>query len=296
MLSPDAKMSFAQLVPDDWVVTRQSLKSGGFTIEHHMEEPSVLTTPGLAQHALLITLSQGNQRQVTRIGDESYEGENPVGGFWLASAHTSAEWVWETVDETIAFVIEPAHLQMVAAETECLNPSSVELQNVAFGRDPQLAFLAQCSRQELIRREVGDRLYTDSLATLISLHLLRNYCTHDPAIHAPVGKMGRKRLGRVLDYIDAHLDQSLGLADLAAIAQMSQYHFSTTFKMAMGMPPYRYVLQQRTQRAKQLLKDESITISEVALRCGFADQSHMTKHFSKLVGISPKRYRDTLRD
>ena len=62
MFSPNAEKSFAQLVPDDWVVTRQPLKSGGFTIEHHMEEPSVLTTPGLAQHALLVTMSQAGGR------------------------------------------------------------------------------------------------------------------------------------------------------------------------------------------------------------------------------------------
>ncbi|PZD73253.1 Exoenzyme S synthesis regulatory protein ExsA [Acaryochloris thomasi RCC1774] len=292
MNNSTSKASFSNIVPDDWVLSRQPLKSGGFTIEHHMEKPGELTTSGVAQHALLVTMSEGSTHQFTRLGKQVYEGENPAGAFWLASANTSAEWAWKTVDETVAFVIEPSHLQQVAAETECLDPSSVALRNVAFGRDSQLEFLAQCCRQEFLRQEIGDRIYTDSLANIIALHLLRNYCTHKPLIRECAKGMGNKRLRNVLEYIDTHLDQEIGLADLAAVAKMSQHHLSPMFKQSTGLPPYRYVLQQRIQRAKQLLKQDSLSITDVALSSGFADQSHLTKHFRKSVGVTPKAYRE----
>ncbi|WP_049783800.1 helix-turn-helix domain-containing protein [Acaryochloris marina] len=286
------QQTFEQLVPHDWVMSRQPLKSGGLTIEHHMEEPGELSTPGLAQHALLVTMSQGSTQQLTRIGNQTYKGENPVGAFWLATANTPATWAWNSIDEVIAIIIEPSHLQQVAAETECLDPSSVELKNVTFGMDPQLSFFARTCRQEVMRREVGDRIYTDSLANLISLHLLRNYCTHQPLIRKYGSGIGSKRLRNVLDYIDANLDQNMGLADLAAVVDLSQHHFSSMFKESMGVPPYRYVLQRRIQQAKQLLKNDSLSITDIALTCGFADQSHMTKHFRKTVGITPKTYRE----
>lgn len=289
-----SKSSFSNMIPEDWVLSRQPLKSGGFTIEHHMEKPGELTTSGIAQHALLITMSEGSTQQFTQLGKQTYEGENPAGAFWIASANTPAKWAWNTVDETIAFVIEPSHLQQVAAETGCLDPSSVELQNITFGFDAQLNFLAQCCRREVLRREIGDRIYTDSLANLISLHLLRNYCTHTPLIHESAKGMGSKRLRNVLEYIDTHLDQEIGLADLAAVAKMSQHHLSSVFKQSTGLPPYRYVLQKRIQRAKQLLKRDSLSITDVALVSGFADQSHLTKHFCKFVGVTPRIYRESL--
>ncbi|MEO0378347.1 MAG: AraC family transcriptional regulator [Cyanobacteria bacterium P01_A01_bin.17] len=288
-----SKASFSNMVPDDWVLSRQPLKSGGFTIEHHMEKPGELTTSGITQHALLVTMSEGSTHQFTRLGKQTYEGGNPAGAFWLASANTPATWAWETVDETIAFVIEPSHLQQVAAETECLDPSSVELRNVTFEIDAQLDFLAKCCRQEVLNREIGDRIYTDSLANIISLHLLRNYCTHKPLIREYAKGMGNKRLRNVLEYIDAHLDEEIGLADLAVVAKMSQHHLSSMFKQSTGLPPYRYVLQQRIQRAKQLLKRDSLSITDVALSSGFADQSHLTKHFRKSVGVTPRAYRES---
>ncbi|MGH8000244.1 MAG: helix-turn-helix domain-containing protein, partial [Brasilonema sp.] len=68
------------------------------------------------------------------------------------------------------------------------------------------------------------------------------------------------------------------------------YYFCQLFKQSLGITPYQYVLQLRVERAKQLLKNQKITICDVALACGFANQSHFTKHFRKLTGMTPKAY------
>jgi AraC family transcriptional regulator len=99
-------------------------------------------------------------------------------------------------------------------------------------------------------------------------------------------------LKQLLDYIHANLAQDIKLTNLAQIVGMSQYYFCQLFKQSMGIAPYQYVIQLRVERAKQLLKCREMAISDVALACGFANQSHFTKHFRKLTGITPKAYRE----
>ncbi|WP_256478965.1 helix-turn-helix transcriptional regulator [Chroococcidiopsis sp. CCMEE 29] len=81
------------------------------------------------------------------------------------------------------------------------------------------------------------------------------------------------------------------LAHLAKLVGMSQYYFCHLFKRSMGVTPYQYVLQQRIERSKQLLKQNELSIAEIALMCGFKNQSHLTTFFRKLTGITPKVFR-----
>ncbi|MEM6432673.1 MAG: AraC family transcriptional regulator [Cyanobacteria bacterium P01_D01_bin.115] len=96
---------------------------------------------------------------------------------------------------------------------------------------------------------------------------------------------------QIADYIHAHLDQSIKLADLAEVAGISQFHFSRLFKQSTGMTPHQYLTQQRIEQAKQLLKGTKGAISEIALQCGFNSQSHFSKHFKDAIGMTPNNYR-----
>jgi AraC family transcriptional regulator len=100
---------------------------------------------------------------------------------------------------------------------------------------------------------------------------------------------------QVLDYLDAHLAQEIRLADLAQLLDMSQFHFSRLFKQSLGVSPYQYLLQQRVERAKRLLKQTEQSIMNIALKCGFSSHSHLSKQFRQLTGMSPKAYRVSLR-
>jgi AraC family transcriptional regulator len=94
-----------------------------------------------------------------------------------------------------------------------------------------------------------------------------------------------------LDYINDHLDRDIKLADLATLLDMSQFHFSHLFKQSLDTSPYQYLLQQRVERAKQLLKQTERSIMDIALDCGFSSHSHLSKQFRQLTGITPKAYR-----
>jgi AraC family transcriptional regulator len=92
----------------------------------------------------------------------------------------------------------------------------------------------------------------------------------------------------VVDYIHDNLDQHLTLAELAFIAKMSIYHFSRTFKLFAGITPHQYVLNARVERAKDLLIQGKLSLSEIATRVGFFDQSHFTRAFKRSVGTTPQ--------
>jgi AraC family transcriptional regulator len=119
-------------------------------------------------------------------------------------------------------------------------------------------------------------------------------CFSSQPVLESYGGLSQYKLRQAIEYIDAHLDQEITLTDLAEVLGMSQYYFCRLFKQSMTIPPYQYVLQQRVERAKQLLQQPEVAICDIALECGFANQSHLTKHFRKLTGITPKAYRNTL--
>jgi AraC-like DNA-binding protein len=98
-------------------------------------------------------------------------------------------------------------------------------------------------------------------------------------------------LRRIREYVDSHLDQSIELESLAATAELSVYHFARTFKQSEGTTPHAFVLERRLARARELLTRTDLSLSEVAFAVGFADQSHFTRRFRQMVGVSPGQFR-----
>jgi AraC family transcriptional regulator len=110
----------------------------------------------------------------------------------------------------------------------------------------------------------------------------------------PSNGLSRERLQRVCDYIEAHLDDRLTLADLAGVACLSPYHFSRSFKQSVGVGPQRYVMERRIERAKVLMRRTRQPLASIALEVGFADQSHLTAIFRREIGMTPGRFRAAL--
>jgi AraC family transcriptional regulator len=99
-----------------------------------------------------------------------------------------------------------------------------------------------------------------------------------------------EQIRRVCDYIHAHLNSDMEVADLARQVNLSAHHFSMLFKQAIGVPPHQYVLHRRIDEAQRQLAAGRMTLSEVALSLGFSDQSHFSRAFRKITGTTPTRY------
>lgn len=105
------------------------------------------------------------------------------------------------------------------------------------------------------------------------------------------GGLPPKTLRRVREYIDAHLEESISLKDLADIAGLSMFHFARAFKQSQGQTPNCYTFQRRVERAQTLLADTDLPLSEIAIATGLSDQSHFARRFRDHVGTTPARYR-----
>jgi len=99
------------------------------------------------------------------------------------------------------------------------------------------------------------------------------------------------QLQQVLDYIHAHLDRDLSLAELAEVINISPTYFASLFKQAIEVSPHQYVVQQRVERAKLMLSKTDLAIADIALQVGFSSQSHLNQQFKRLTGMTPKQVR-----
>lgn len=155
----------------------------------------------------------------------------------------------------------------------------------AFFQDPLLRQLARSLVEEAGQGTV-DRLLADSLMAALAMRVAQRLVPLPPEPDLP-----RPRLRRVLDYIEAHLDRELTLAELAGVACLSPCHLSRSFKQAVGIGPQRYMVRRRVERAKAMLRHSDASLASIAATVGFADQSHFTAAFRQEVGTTPGRFR-----
>ena len=123
------------------------------------------------------------------------------------------------------------------------------------------------------------------------IHLLRHYSTLTKPITSPSSRFTRTQLQQAIDYIHAHLNRDLSLAELASVVNISPTYFASLFKKVMGISPHQYVIQQRVEQAKVMLMKTDLAIADIALQVGFSSQSHLTQQFKRLTGMTPKQVR-----
>jgi len=139
-------------------------------------------------------------------------------------------------------------------------------------------------------------LLLDSWAVILSEALLRRGSSHgEHHARAACGKIAGRGIARVIDYVEAGIDEDLRLASLAEVAAMSVYHFARSFRKTVGMSPHAYVLSRRLTRAHAMLRRSEDGLAQVALSCGFSSQAHFTTAFHRNLGITPGVFRRGLR-
>lgn len=202
------------------------------------------------------------------------------------------EFVWhrrKKASEYVNLNLDPMLLQKIAADHGFASNS--ELEHRVIFQDPTILHVAQLLRSEALNGGIAGNLYVESLRNLLAVHLLRN---HTRALVKPieVGVLDGLKLKQLKDYIEEHIGDELSIATLAALIPMSQFHFARAFKSAIGEPPHRYIMQRRIERSKVLLSVTTLSAAEIAYQVGFSNQSHFTAQFRKLVGVTPKQFRE----
>lgn len=178
-----------------------------------------------------------------------------------------------------------------AAHDLCRGPERLELAHRAPLEDPLLREIVFTLKREVDGGCPGGRLYGESLATALSVHLVRHYSNlsnpRQPARHQAL----RHQIRKAVYFVHEHFATDITLATLAAEAGLSPFHFARLFRESTGLAPHQYVVQRRVERARELLLAGRQTTAEIAVAVGFCDQSHLTTHFKRAFGLTPKKFR-----
>jgi AraC family transcriptional regulator len=225
---------------------------------------------------------------VQKHDDRLHESIIQNGNLVLVPAGQTTYWrsrSGHTPLSKISICLQP-ELDTQIAESSDLNGDRIELIDCFSRSDPHLRQIAIMLLAELRSGGIMGELYIESLTQLFVIHLLRHYSVFQPTIVNRYS-LNPARLKSAVDYIHAHLDGDLSMVQIASSVNNSPSHFARLFKKATGISLHQYVIQQRVERAKLLLKTKDLPISDIAAQVGFASPSHLTHHCKRQTGMTP---------
>jgi AraC family transcriptional regulator len=251
--------------------------------------------PYVSDDVLSIVL-EGKARTQAHVGRQYFEFHATPGNIAISPRGTiQSDSRWDASIKVLFVPISRQRLVSTAATTLKDDLETVEISLQLGIHDLTLFQLGFMLCKELQHNGMFGSLYADGIENLLLLHLLANYSSIATLPKVDKGKLTTAQQGIVNDYIQANLHQKISLYDLAKCIHIAVPHFERMFRATFGCPPYRYVLQSRIERAKTLLCYTQKSLYDVAHNCGFANQSHFTRHFTKFVGMPPGQFRYSVR-
>ena len=244
-----------------------------------------------AAHTLFVNLTSRPQPYLQKQDGKTHTGLYRHGDMLITPANTPLFVRWEGDENCLQIQLPDAFLKRVAEETLGKDGDRLTLVPTFQSRQQQMEAISTLVLAEIQQSQPNGALYLDSLANVLAVQLLHNYGTTSAQLPTYEGGLPTYQLNQILDYIDTGLAGDIKLADLAGLLNMSPFHFGRMFKQSMGISPHQYVIQQRLERAKHLLKHSDQAIIDIALDCGFSSHSHLTKQFRQITGMTPKAFR-----
>jgi AraC family transcriptional regulator len=142
-----------------------------------------------------------------------------------------------------------------------------------------------------VRSALDDERMTAEESLRRAAEILREIGEPEQTSDQARGGLSPWQIRKVTTHIEAHLDRPIRNEDLAAIVRLNPSHFCRAFRNSLGEPPHAYVIRRRVERAQGLMLSTDASLSDIALDCGLADQSHLTRLFRRIVGDSPRAWR-----
>jgi AraC family transcriptional regulator len=299
---------FARRAGLDMRLSSRHLGWGALNFERWDHQPSSRALAhGSTDHLAFVSLATG--RMVRESDGERVEHELGPGCVAVVPAHTPVSWSWSTRISFSVLRLEPSFLDRVAQSIFDLGPHDYYLTLSERSHDTAITNIAGVLAREVMRGGPGSRLYAESLASIFAVHLLRQYarCADGRALVSPSTLQGATALleagsrtgaqpravSDALAFIHANYPRELSLTGIAEAVHLSPFHLSRLFKQSLGVSPHQYLIQVRVNSARWLLSAGSgeRSLAEVATAVGFADQSHLTRHFKRVTGVTPRQFR-----
>jgi AraC family transcriptional regulator len=277
------------------VLSSQQIGWQGILVEHYQAPPNHLceqSPSALLTHWLSFPSAQP-MHLVQNHGERWHESIVKQGDLVLVPAGQPTYWrgPTNTPMSNLSIYLQPESIAQTARSAN-LNPDRIELMDCFSQSDLHLYQIAMMLLAELRSGGIMGELYVESLTQVLVIHLLRYYSVFQPKIanryHLPP-----RRLENAIDYIHAHLDSDLSMAQIASSVNTSPTYFASLFKAATGISLHQYVIKQRVERAKLLLETTDLPIFNIASQVGFANSSHLTYHCKRQTGMTPRQIADS---
>ena len=289
----EARVSDLSVIyPEAVVVSSERLGWQNLRAIQVRQQPEWTIQP-LENHCIIIQLGPAVAVSA-QIDHYKFEQTVQPGDITIVPAGMSTQWRQQDpgTNDALHLYLHP-HVVRTTAESVDFDTAQT-LVKPQFGiRDEQIHHIALSLLCELREANVIGRIYADSLAKVLAMQLVRRY-SYVKDVHVTRGGMAPCKLRKAIEFINANLDkeQTVALAAVAEEVHMSYFHFSRAFKQSTGVSPNVYMIEQRIERAKKLLSETDFPIADIALRVGFASQSHFTTTFRRLAWTTPKAFRE----
>ncbi|MDM9379245.1 AraC family transcriptional regulator [Chlorogloeopsis sp. ULAP01] len=268
------------------LISSQPVGWSGINLEYHCQPPHETPNHIDAAHEINIPIFKHPQQIECAIDGHHYNKCISSGEIAIVPAKVFHSLSWNLEIECITLSVEPALIALTAYES--IDPDRVEITPQFAKADPLVYQIGLALKSVLETDKTGSRLYAESAATMLAVHLLRHYSAKQHCIQEYAAGLPKYKLRQAVEYINEHLAEDLSLDAIASQVGMSRYYFAHLFKQSMGVSVHQYVIRQRVEYAKQLLLHSNLNVTEVAFQAGFANPSHLSHHFKRLVGVTPK--------
>ena len=245
------------------------------------EPPGRISLEATPMSAVMCSMSPIQGLKQTREG-RSFVSDVLRGELTLMPQGVPSQWSWNSTCDRLDVLVSPDVFG---------DGSSLEVIDRYLFRDPEIEAICRSLHGKLSLSGMPEPLYVEAQLMKVARCLLLRHSTASQAARIlPRGGLARNQARRVVDYIESNLSRSLTLRELAEIAELSLHHFAHMFKRTMGVPPYRYILERRMERAKVMLRTSRASLADISLSVGFDSQSHFTTAFGRMVGATPTEF------
>ena len=238
---------------------------------------------------VLLALSDGCRGEFKTASGDGISGTQTRGAVCVIPSGLAHCATLEGASEHLALYLDPSFVRRAASGSKL--SSGFEILEKYSRYDPVINSVSLALLGELESEGLSGRLYAESLANVLAVHLLRYYTAAGQKPEQFKGGLPGPKLRKVMAFIADNYANDLKLRELAQVAGMSSFHFAREFKRTTGTTPHQYLINFRIERAKALLGDEKLPLIEVGLRSGFSHQSHFTRLFRRFTGTTPHLYR-----
>jgi AraC-like DNA-binding protein len=224
-------------------------------------------------------------------GQLTQVGELPAGAMFILDLRKKpSAWLRAPFDSLIFYMPRTAFNE-ITEERGTRRIVSLDCEPALAVRDPIVGQLGVSLLPTLDHPDSANKLFVEYVMLAVHAHVAQTYGGMTATARMVRGGLARWQERRAKELMEAKLGQSISMSQMAQECGLSAAHFARAFRRTTGQAPHRWLLQQRLDRAKQLLLSSALPLAQIALTCGFAEQSHFTRTFTRNVGISPGAWR-----